>query len=95
MRDSTLTEPGAMPTRSFIGPVGPPDESQADFQKETGLSGPSGLQTYLDQHGRAMGIAVSYEDLLRFEGSVAILDGDDRDTLWVDCLYRKASATNW
>ncbi len=46
-----------------------------------------GLQTYLDQHGRAMGIPVSYEDLLRFEGSVAILDGDDRDTLWVDCLY--------
>lgn len=45
------------------------------------------LQTYLDQHGRAMGIPVSYEDLLRFEGSVAILDGDDRDTLWVDCLY--------
>ena len=46
-----------------------------------------GLQTYLDQHGRAMGIPVSYEDLQRFEGSVAILDGDDRDTLWVDCLY--------
>ena len=45
------------------------------------------LQTYLDQHGRAMGIPVSYEDLLRFEGSVAILDREDRDTLWVDCLY--------
>lgn len=38
------------------------------------------LQTYLDEHGRAMGIPVSYEDLLRFEGSVAILDGEDRDT---------------
>ena len=45
------------------------------------------LQAYLDQHGRAMGIPVSYEDLLRFEGSVPILDAEDRDTLWVDCLY--------
>ena len=45
------------------------------------------LQTYLDQHGRAMSIPVTYEDLLRFEGSMAILDKDDRDTLWVDCLY--------
>ena len=45
------------------------------------------LQAYIDQHGRAMGIPVSYEDLLRFEGSVPILDAEDRDTLWVDCLY--------
>ena len=45
------------------------------------------LQAYLDQHGRAMGIPVSYEDLLRFEGSVPILDAEDRDTFWVDCLY--------
>ena len=45
------------------------------------------LQDYLDQHGRAMSIPVTYEDLLRFEGSMAILDKDDRDTLWVDCLY--------
>ena len=45
------------------------------------------LQTYLNQHGRAMSIPVSYEDLLRFEESVAILDGEDRDTLWVDCIY--------
>ena len=45
------------------------------------------LQDYLDQHGRAMSIPVTYEDLLRFECSMAILDKDDRDTLWVDCLY--------
>ena len=45
------------------------------------------LQAYLDQHGRAMSIPISYEDLLRFEGSVAILDKNDQDTLWVDCLY--------
>ena len=24
---------------------------------------------------------------MRFEGSVPILDGNDEDTLWVDCLY--------
>ena len=45
------------------------------------------LQVYLDAHGRSIEIPVSYDDLLRFEGSVPILDGNDEDTLWVDCLY--------
>ena len=45
------------------------------------------LQQYLDTHGRSIEIPVSYDDLLRFEGSVPILDGNDEDTLWVDCLY--------
>ena len=45
------------------------------------------LQQYLDTHGRSIEIPVSYDDLLRFEGSVPILDGNDEDTLWVNCLY--------
>ena len=45
------------------------------------------LQVYLDAHGRSIEIPVSYDDLLRFEGSVPILNGNDEDTLWVDCLY--------
>ena len=45
------------------------------------------LQAYLDAHGRSIEIPVAYDDLLRFEGSVPILDGNDEDTLWVDCLY--------
>ena len=48
------------------------------------------LQRYLDAHDRTVDIPVAYEDLLRFEGSVAILDEQDRDTLWVDCLYSNA-----
>lgn len=45
------------------------------------------LQAYLQDHGRSVEIPVSYDDLLRFEGSLAIHDAEDRDTLWVDCLY--------
>jgi hypothetical protein len=45
------------------------------------------LQGYLNTHGRSIEIPVSYEDLLRFEGSVAILDAEDLDTLWIDCMY--------
>ena len=45
------------------------------------------LQRYLSTHDRSIEIPVSYEDLLRFEGSVAIHDAEDRDTLWVDCMY--------
>ena len=48
------------------------------------------LQAYLDTHNRSVDIPVAYEDLLRFEGSVAILDEEGRDTLWVDCLYSNA-----
>ncbi len=48
------------------------------------------LRDYLQAHNRSVDIPVAYEDLLRFEGSVAILDGEGRDTLWVDCLYSNA-----
>ena len=50
----------------------------------------SRLQAYLDTHNRSVDIPVAYEDLLRFEGSMAILDEEGRDTLWVDCLYSSA-----
>jgi hypothetical protein len=45
------------------------------------------LQQCLDTYGRSIEIPVAYDDLLRFEGSVPILDGNDEDTLWVDCIY--------
>ena len=48
------------------------------------------LHRYLDRHGRSVKIPVAYEDLLRFEGSLAILDEQDRDTLWVNCIYSNA-----
>lgn len=45
------------------------------------------LQRYLQKHDRSMDIPVAYDDLLRFEGSLPILDAEDRDTLWIDCIY--------
>ena len=88
MRDSTLERTWRHAEAFFHRPVhfAPMNHKLISKKKQVYPVLP-GLQTYLDQHGRAMGIPVSYEDLLRFEGSVAILDGDDRDTLWVDCLY--------
>lgn len=48
------------------------------------------LHRYLKEHGRSLEIPVTYDDLLRFEGSVAILDADEKDTLWVNCMYSAA-----
>jgi hypothetical protein len=48
------------------------------------------LQRYLTEHGRSVQVPITYEDLLRFEGSVAILDADEKDTLWVSCMYSLA-----
>ena len=45
------------------------------------------LQRYLQKHDRSVDIPVAYDDLLRFEGSLPILDTEDRDTLWIDCIY--------
>ena len=88
MRDSTLERTWRLAEAFFHWPahLAPMNHKLISKKKQVYPVLPA-LQTYLDQHGRAMGIPVSYADLLRFEGSVAILDGDDRDTLWVDCLY--------
>ena len=71
--------------KSFPQP--PPLTNKLISKKKVAFPVTASLQAYLNQHGRAMSIPVTYEDLLRFEGSMAILDKDDRDTLWVDCLY--------
>ena len=88
MRDSTLERTWRHVAAFFHWPfhLAPMNHKLISKKKQVYPVLPA-LQTYLDQHGRAMGIPVSYEDLLRFEGSVAILDSEDRDTLWVDCLY--------
>ena len=71
--------------KSFPQP--PPLTNKLISKKKVAFPVTASLQAYLNQHGRAMSIPLTYEDLLRFEGSMAILDKDDRDTLWVDCLY--------
>lgn len=45
------------------------------------------LQKYLDKYNRSIKIPVSYDDLLRFQGSVVVYDQHDEDTYWVRCYY--------
>ena len=52
----------------------PPLTNKLISKKKVAFPVTASLQAYLDQHGRALNIPVTYEDLLRFEGSMAILD---------------------
>lgn len=45
------------------------------------------LNKYLKDYNRNLRISVSYEDLLRFQGSVAVYDKNDNDTLWTRVYY--------
>lgn len=38
-------------------------------------------------HGRHIRMPVLYSDLLRFTDTIEVLDKDDNDTLWVNCIY--------
>lgn len=45
------------------------------------------LLQYLERHGRTTKIPISYDDLLRFSGSVVVYDEHDEDTLWIRVYY--------
>jgi len=45
------------------------------------------LDGYLDTYSRKIEIPIFYEDLLRFQGSVAVYDDDGEDTLWVRVYF--------
>ncbi|MBO3116775.1 hypothetical protein J4050_08455 [Winogradskyella sp. DF17] len=45
------------------------------------------LSNYLTSHGRNIKIPIYYDDLLRFQGAIEILDENDNDTLWVRTYY--------
>lgn len=45
------------------------------------------LDAYLERYNRKIELPISYDDLLRFAGSVAVMDRDDKDTLWVRVYY--------
>jgi hypothetical protein len=45
------------------------------------------LNEYLERYGRNTEIAISYDDLLRFSGSVVVYDEHDNDTLWIRVYY--------
>ena len=59
----------------------PPLTNKLISKKKVAFPVTASLQAYLDQHGRALNIPVTYEDLLRFEGSMAILDKEERALL--------------
>jgi hypothetical protein len=46
------------------------------------------LETYLEKHNRISNIPISYEDLLRFSGSIVVYDKDEVDTLWIRLFYQ-------
>ena len=45
------------------------------------------LSNYLTEHNRNIKIPIFYDDLLRFQGAVAVYDTDGDDTLWVSTYY--------
>ena len=45
------------------------------------------LTKYLTKNGRNIKIPIQYEDLLRFQGSVAIYDKNGDDTLWLSTYF--------
>jgi len=45
------------------------------------------LSDYLKKNGRNIKIPVRYDDLLRFQGSVAIYDKNGNDTLWLSTFF--------
>ena len=45
------------------------------------------LSKYLKDFNRWIKGSIFYEDLLRFSGSVSVLDKNDSDTLWVRVFY--------
>ena len=45
------------------------------------------LSDYLEEYSRSIKIPIFYDDLLRFSGSVAVMDKHDKDSLWVRVYY--------
>lgn len=47
------------------------------------------LDHYLSAYSRNLKLPIFYEDLLRFQGAIEVLDDDDKDTLWVRVYYNE------
>ncbi len=45
------------------------------------------LSEYLTRYNRNIKIPIFYDDLLRFQGAIEILDNDGKDTLWIRTYY--------
>lgn len=49
----------------------------------------SHLRAYLKTYKRLTKTTIFYDDLLRFQGSIAVFDKEDKDTLWVRVYYNE------
>ncbi|PKQ44286.1 hypothetical protein [Confluentibacter flavum] len=49
----------------------------------------SKLHKYLSEYNRNIKMPIFYDDLRRFQGSVAVYDNEDNDTLWVRVFYNE------
>lgn len=58
------------------------------FKKPTYLINNS-LLDYLERFDRISKVAISYDDLLRFSGSVTVYDKQNQDTLWIRVYYNE------
>ncbi|GAB5565105.1 MAG: hypothetical protein Wins2KO_21680 [Winogradskyella sp.] len=47
------------------------------------------LHNYLSHYRRNINLPISYEDLLRFQGSIVVYDKNDEDTLWIRVYYNE------
>jgi hypothetical protein len=47
------------------------------------------LDLYLTEYNRNIRLPIFYEDLLRYQGSVAVYDKNDEDTLWVRVYFNE------
>ncbi|WP_395050059.1 hypothetical protein [Flavobacterium sp.] len=47
------------------------------------------LSDYLERFDRISKVAISYDDLLRFSGSVTVYDKQNQDTLWIRVYYNE------
>ncbi len=46
------------------------------------------LRDYLERHGRYTQLPITYNDLLRFESTMAVLDAEGKETLWQTVILR-------
>lgn len=54
----------------------------------------SNLRSYLEKYKRITKTPIYYDDLLRFQGSIAVLDKDEKDTLWIRLYYNEFEKLN-
>ena len=61
-------------------------EAKQQLKKKTYPINKSLLE-YLERYDRISKVSISYDDLLRFSGSINVYDTNEVDTLWIRVYY--------